>query len=366
MSDKAIFLDRDDTLIEDPGYISNPDQVKLLDGVPEALIQLKSLGYKLIVVSNQSGIARGIFTEKKLEEIHARLRQLLAAKNAYLDKIYYCPYHPDGVVPKYRKESNCRKPNPGMFLRAYAEMKIDLGQSWCIGNSNRDIEAGVKAGCKTILIDTPYRTKPKEPFETKSTVTPDYKAVNIKEAVNIIKKYLRTPVEPKNQSQQTPPVTDEPVPQPVENVTEPEPVSNTEQAPVLQETVVEPNIEEDNKMPEINETVTEIIEQEKQPEQEIPQVKNEPKQATRDKTELLLNDIAEQLRKMQRDDMFGEFSIMRLLAGIMQILVMFSLLAAIWFLMSDGSKINSVFISLGFAIVLQLMTLTFYIMHGKK
>ena len=143
MSEKAIFLDRDDTLIEDPGYINDPEQVKLLDGVPEALIQLKNLGYKLIVVTNQSAVAHGIVTEKVLDEIHERLKQLLADKNAFLDRIYYCPYHPEGVVPKYCKESNSRKPSPGMLLKAADEMDIDLSRSWCVGKRNRDIEAGL-------------------------------------------------------------------------------------------------------------------------------------------------------------------------------------------------------------------------------
>jgi len=150
MSEKAIFLDRDNTLIEDPGYISSPEQVKLLDGVAEALVELKAFGYKLIVVTNQSAVARGIVTEKVLGEIHKRLEQLLSEKNAFLDRIYYCPYHPKGVVAKYRKESDCRKPNPGMLLRAAEEMDIDLGQSWCVGNSISDMEAGLRAGCKTI------------------------------------------------------------------------------------------------------------------------------------------------------------------------------------------------------------------------
>ena len=106
MPDKAIFLDCDGTLIEDPGYINDPGQVKLLDGVPEALIEFGVMGYKLIVVSNQSAVARGIVTEKVLGEIHNRLKQLLAEKGASLDRIYYCPYHPDGVVEKYHKESH--------------------------------------------------------------------------------------------------------------------------------------------------------------------------------------------------------------------------------------------------------------------
>jgi D,D-heptose 1,7-bisphosphate phosphatase len=182
MSNKAIFLDRDGTLIEDPGYINHPDQVELVDGVAEALIELKTLNYKLIVVSNQSGVARGIVAEEVLGEIHNRLKHLLAEKGAYLDQVYFCPYHPDGVVPKYRKESDWRKPNPGMLLAAAKEMDIDLDQSWLIGNSDRDIEAGSRARCKTILIHPPSsHTKPEF-----GRSNPDYKAVNLKEVTNII------------------------------------------------------------------------------------------------------------------------------------------------------------------------------------
>jgi D-glycero-D-manno-heptose 1,7-bisphosphate phosphatase len=116
MSNKAIFLDRDGTLIEDPGYLNHPEQVTLLEGVAEALIELRAMGYMIIVTTNQSAVARGIVSEKVLGEIHNRLRQLLTERGAYLDQIYYCPYHPDGVIPKYRKESDWRKPNPGMLL----------------------------------------------------------------------------------------------------------------------------------------------------------------------------------------------------------------------------------------------------------
>ena len=126
MSDKAIFFDRDDTLIEDPGYISSPEQVKLLTGVPGALIELKALGYKLVVVTNQSAVARGIVTEKVLGDIHNRLKQLLAEKNAFLDEIYYCPYHPKGVVKKYHQDSEFRKPNPGMLLKAAEENGVEM------------------------------------------------------------------------------------------------------------------------------------------------------------------------------------------------------------------------------------------------
>jgi D-glycero-D-manno-heptose 1,7-bisphosphate phosphatase len=318
MPNKAIFLDRDDTLIEDPGYINNPDQVKLLDGVPEALIELKALGYKLIIASNQSGVARGIVTEKVLAQIHDRLKQMLAEKGALLDRIYYCPYHPDGIVQKYRKESDLRKPNPGMLLAAAKDMDIDLTQSWVIGNSSRDTVAGSKVGCKTILIEQPARQEKPKLGQSK----PNHRAVNMKEAVNIIKKHLRASTEKPNQVQ--PALS--PGPQPATQTSEIQPAPHSE----------DPNT--------------------------IPAGQN----ISSDRIELLLDSILGQLRTMQRNDMFGEFSIMRLLAGILQVAVLFCLLISIGLLMRPTAQDSSVLIALGFAIVLQLMSLTFYIMQKRK
>jgi len=152
MSNTAVFFDRDGTLIHDPGYLSHPDQVELLDGAAEALKEVQLLGYKTVVVSNQSGIARGMLTEETLERIHGRLSELLAQKGASLDGIYYCPYHPDGAIAKYRRDHGWRKPKPGMLLAAAEEMDLDLAGSWMIGDSSRDIEAGRSAGCMTILV----------------------------------------------------------------------------------------------------------------------------------------------------------------------------------------------------------------------
>ncbi len=327
MSNKAIFLDRDDTLIEDPGYINNPEQVKLLDGVAEALIQLKDLGYLLIVVSNQSAVARGIVTEKVLDQIHKRLEQLLAEKGASLDKIYYCPYHPDGVVQKYRKQSNFRKPNPGMLLKAADEMDVDLGESWCVGNNISDVEAGLRAGCKTILIDTPSHQEQPDQRLSPTGVTPDYKAINIKEVVNIVKKHHRSPAKTKIRS------------------------STTEQNETVSQTT---------------EPVSQTNKQQSLSELKRPQTELSEQNSNGDKTEHLLNNILGQLKKMQRAEMFGEFSITRLMAGVVQIIVLFCLVITVWFLMSPNRQDSSVYITLGFAIVFQLMALTFYIMQGRK
>ncbi len=329
MPNRAVFLERDKTLIEDPGYISRPEQVKLLDGVAEALAELKALGYKLVVVSNQSAVARGIVTEQVLGEIHEHLQQLLAEAGARLDKIYYCPYHPDGAVAKYRRESDLRMPKPGMLLAAAEEMDIDLGQSWMMGNRSKDIEAGLAAGCKTILIDPSSQHKPARPDFVSAGAKPDHRSVNLREAVNIIKKYHRSAITTDSQLQPAGPPEAPPPPeateQPLTVETEPAPISPAE--------------------PELAAAVDE---------------------RPAESTEQLLSGILEQLRKMQRTEMFGEFSVMRLLAGIVQIIVLFCLLMAIWFLTSPGGPSNAVLTALGFAAVLQLMSLTFYIMQGRK
>lgn len=357
MTNKAIFLDRDDTLIEDPGFINNPEQVKLLDGAAEALIEFRTMGYKTIVVSNQSGVARGIVTEKVLGEIHNRLKQLLVEKGACLDKIYYCPYHSEGSVAKYRKESNLRKPNPGMLLAAAEEIDIDLEQSWMIGNSNRDIEAGLRAGCKTILINRPLHYEQPKPGEPK----PDYKAINIKEAVNIVKQYHRTSdrcaTQPPVPTKQTQPVVSKPVLH--KESLGLSKVEGTE-PPILQ---VEERFDSAHHR------------QANQPEPTKPSPflsltrgrgATEEQENSSDKTEQLLRSILNQIKSMQRADMFGEFSMIRFAAGVVQVIVLFCLLLTVWFLISPNRQDNAVFISLGFAMVLQVMALTFYIMQRRK
>lgn len=148
----AVFLDRDGTMIEDPGYLRAVSQVRLLPGVAEAIRSLRHAGYRIVVATNQSGIARGYFNEIDLAAVHDRLRELLAGQGAQLDGIYYCPYHPEGVVPAYRKESDWRKPACGMLTAAAQDLGLDLPASWMVGDSPRDVEAGRRAGCRTALV----------------------------------------------------------------------------------------------------------------------------------------------------------------------------------------------------------------------
>lgn len=150
----AVFLDRDNTLIEDPGYINDPADVILLPGAADALRRFRAAGYRAVVVTNQSGVARGRITEDQLIAVHSRLRELLRAEGAELDAIYYCPYldGSEASVAAYRRDSELRKPRPGMLLLASRELGLELGRSWMVGDSLRDVEAGRAAGCRTILI----------------------------------------------------------------------------------------------------------------------------------------------------------------------------------------------------------------------
>lgn len=323
MANAAVFFDRDGTLIEDPGYLNHPDQVKLLDGAAEALKELKLLDYRAVVVTNQSGVARGIVSEEMLGRIHDRLGELLARQGAALDGIYYCPYHPEGAIPKYRQDSDWRKPAPGMLLAAAEELEIDLTRSWAIGDSPRDIEAGRRAGCRTILLQSAEQ-------EVTGTDGPDYVAANIREAANMIKRFHRS-----------------------------------EQDDTSSEDVVV-EVESDTDRQEYSVTAIEAEELRIEPVQtESAPTAHDQSLAEQD-TSRLLAEILDQLKRMEKSEMFGEFSIMRMLAGIVQIFVVFCLLMALWSYMRSDGQMTATYTALGFGTVLQTMALTFYIMQGRR
>ncbi len=152
MNQTAVFLDRDGTIIKDTGYLGDPNDVKLLPGVAEAIRRLKQTGHLIVIVSNQSGVARGLFDEAAVSRVHARLETLLATEGAKLDRYYYCPYLSGATVEAYRRDSDLRKPKPGMLHQASRELAIDLSRSWMVGDSQCDVEAGRRAGCRTILV----------------------------------------------------------------------------------------------------------------------------------------------------------------------------------------------------------------------
>ena len=142
---RCVFLDRDGTIAKDVPYCPGPEQFELLPGAAEGIKHLNTAGFKVILITNQSGISRGYFTEAALGLVHEKMKADLAARGAHLDGIYYCPHHPD-------ENCDCRKPKPKLILQAAEDHHVDLGRSYFIGDTAGDIAAGKAAGCRTVLI----------------------------------------------------------------------------------------------------------------------------------------------------------------------------------------------------------------------
>lgn len=183
MSVKAVFLDRDGTLNEDPGYLGDADQVVLLPGVVEALDKLKNHhNYLIIVISNQSGIARGLITESQVQAVNQRISNLLSVHNITIDDFYYCPAHPDFSS---EEDIKCRKPSPLMILQAIEKHNIDISKSFMIGDSISDIESGMNAGVKTILVKTGLGSESISILQNRD-IFPSFVAENLLDASNYI------------------------------------------------------------------------------------------------------------------------------------------------------------------------------------
>ena len=161
---RAVFVDRDGVLVRDVDHLTSASALEILPDVPETLRRLRDAGWAVVVVTNQSVVARGWVTEEGLREIHAELASRLAASDATLDGIYYCPHHPEGSVAAYRAVCDCRKPQPGLLRRAAADLGIDLAASVMVGDALTDVEAGLRAGCRTVLIRAAAR--PERPAGT--------------------------------------------------------------------------------------------------------------------------------------------------------------------------------------------------------
>jgi D-glycero-D-manno-heptose 1,7-bisphosphate phosphatase len=155
----AVFLDKDGTVLLDEPYNVDPDRMAYAPMALSGLSRLGAAGATLVVISNQSGVARGLFPAAALDRVHVKLAAMFQAAGAKLEGFYFCPHHPDGVVDGYAVECDCRKPRPGLLLRAAKELDLDLGASWFIGDILDDIEAGNLAGCRSILLDVGHETE---------------------------------------------------------------------------------------------------------------------------------------------------------------------------------------------------------------
>lgn len=179
---RAIFLDKDGTLIEDVPHNVDPQRVVLGPRVAQGLALLQRHGYALFIVSNQSGIAHGIFSEAALRDVLQHLQNMLSDQGIIIDGVYYCPHSPTGTVASYASACTCRKPMPGMLQRAAGEHGIDLRRSWMIGDILHDIEAGHRAGCKAALIDNGNETQ----WQRSPLRTPDIIASDVRAAARMI------------------------------------------------------------------------------------------------------------------------------------------------------------------------------------
>ncbi len=182
MPERAVFLDRDGTINEEIGYLSDPEKVCLIPGAAEALVRLKMAGFRLVVVSNQSGVARGLFTEDDLHKVNLKLADLLEAKGAKVDAYYFCPHHPrHGEMV----DCECRKPKTGMAVSASEKFGIDLSSSYFVGDKATDIELGKNAGGKTVLVLTGFGSEEKALLEEKG-MAPDMVSESLPEAADWI------------------------------------------------------------------------------------------------------------------------------------------------------------------------------------
>lgn len=195
MARQAVFFDRDNTLIVNDGYLGDPAGVRLVAGAADAIARVRKLGYAVVVISNQSGVARGMFTEEDVRAVDRRMDELLRAENAHavVDAHEFCPFHPDGTVAEYARESDLRKPRPGMILAARRKLGLAPG-GWCIGDAPRDIEAGAAAGCRTILVAIPGLTLSPAARGTGAMGQEkmgDFNATSLAEAVHIVERESR-------------------------------------------------------------------------------------------------------------------------------------------------------------------------------
>lgn len=189
MGNCAVFLDRDGTINEDPGYLGKPSDVRLFPGTSKALSELKSrLNCKLVVISNQSGVARGLITKAMVNSVNERINEILSEDKVSIDAFYYCPFHPEFNT---EEECECRKPSPKLIFEAAKDFEIDLSKSYFVGDTTSDILCGINAGLKTVLVKTGYGVESISILQKQNKI-PSFVAENLMQASSfIIKDFIR-------------------------------------------------------------------------------------------------------------------------------------------------------------------------------
>jgi histidinol-phosphate phosphatase family protein len=325
-----------------------------------------------VMVTNQSAVARGIITEKKLLQIHDHLKSLLAEHGVYLDQIYYCPFHPEAVIEKYRRETPLRKPAPGMLHLAAGELDLDLTQCWMVGDDDRDIEAGRAAACRTIFLETRSSSTLRQVGQSQ----PDFRAANLREAANLIVHYAdAAPPFPEVEPQPSP----EEYPAPIADIIPP---PNDEiPAPPSAEAVTDekpPARHSDREAPSglaehlaTRKTISRLPPphlENPPPRIPVPPVETAPGESPGKESphqEVLLAQILRELKNLNRQESFTDFSVSILMAGVVQILVLLCVVMAlaIWLGGGANSRPDAVHNCLLLALVLQTLTLTLLMVH---
>jgi D-glycero-D-manno-heptose 1,7-bisphosphate phosphatase len=182
----AVFLDRDGTITDEVGYINHISRAKVYPYAPEAVRMLKSTGLPVIIVTNQSGVGRGYFTEEIVGQVHKMVQETLQAAGTSIDAFYHCPHHPSATVAAYRQECRCRKPGTGMPEEAAERFGIDLGASYVVGDTYRDMQMGFNIGARTVMLMTGYGRGEYEYRRAGWTRMPDLVAENLLEAARLI------------------------------------------------------------------------------------------------------------------------------------------------------------------------------------
>ncbi len=317
MAERAIFLDRDNTIIANDGYLGDPAKVRLMPGAATAIAALRRLDYRVIVVSNQSGVARGMFDENAVEAVNQEMcKQLREQAGAHIDASYYCPFHPDAIKPEYKQDHPWRKPQPGMLLQAAEDFSLDLRQSWMVGDQPRDVAAGASAGCRTILVRQMENPAPDaDPLGT--AVTPNFIVKSLADAARVVAR------EGFNQLRESPPT---PLAAPVEPPEPAAPTANANADVAVQAPAplpVHPPAEPPAAAAPPAEHLATI-------EQIVSRISpNGPNKAV-EGLRPVLEDILQELRRRNREQQIPEFSLGRMTAAIVQAFVPFFLFMAAW------------------------------------
>jgi D-glycero-D-manno-heptose 1,7-bisphosphate phosphatase len=355
MKRRAIFFDRDNTLIQCDGYLGDCAKVVLVDGAADAIARARKLGFAAVVISNQSGVARGYFTEETVHAVNARMDELLVEQNpqAIIDRHEFCPYHPQATVETYRQDSPLRKPAPGMILEAAEKLALDLPNSWVIGDAPRDIEAGRAAGCRTILF-TDSNLAASSAASEPAKAEPDYVVSSLREALDYIERQcdvvLRPPEADADRTAAPPAASASAAPPPaLRSASDSQSALESSAKPHV--TAIDPPIEQPEPAGGSARYSAGSSSRDSSP-------RSDPRN---EKTEALL---VEMLREMRRAKELPhtDFSVTKMLAGVAQILVLAVLLVAYLNRADPASLVPMMLL----ALTLQTMTIALLIMERQR